>query len=67
MKFINENTNTEYVNDWLSVVQEKVETLNFGVVQIVVHNSKVVQVERTEKIRFDGRQSNIKGKVEVKP
>ncbi len=38
---------------WLSVVEENVRTLRFGVVQIVVHDSKVVQVERTEKIRFD--------------
>lgn len=45
------------VNDWITVVREKVETLNFGVVQIVVHDSKVVAVERTEKIRFDGVQT----------
>ena len=38
--------------DWLSTVQKTVESLDFGVVQIVVHSSKVVQIERTEKIRF---------------
>ena len=38
---------------WLAVVCQKVETLRFGVVQIIVHDSKVVQIERTEKTRLD--------------
>jgi hypothetical protein len=38
---------------WIKVVQESVESLNFGVVQIVVHNAKVVQIEKTEKVRLD--------------
>jgi hypothetical protein len=38
---------------WLNLVSEKVKGLNFGVVQIVVHDSRVVQVERTERHRFD--------------
>lgn len=38
---------------WLSLVAEKVKTLNYGVIQIVVHDSRVVQVERTERHRFD--------------
>jgi hypothetical protein len=38
---------------WLALVAEKVRTLNYGVVQIVVHDSQVVQVERTERHRFD--------------
>jgi hypothetical protein len=37
---------------WLSLVREKVETLRYGVVQIVVHDSKVIQIERTERLRF---------------
>ncbi len=40
--------------EWLSVVREKVETLRFGVVQVVVHDSKIIQIERTERIRIDG-------------
>lgn len=39
--------------EWLAVVRDQVEHLRFGVVQIVVHESKVVQVERTEKVRFE--------------
>jgi hypothetical protein len=38
---------------WLSVVQSQVQSLHFGTVQIVVHDSRVVQIERSEKLRFD--------------
>lgn len=38
---------------WLALVADKVKSLHFGVVQIVVHDSRVVQVERTERHRFD--------------
>jgi len=44
----------EQQSDWLELVQEKVETLRFGVVQIVVHDSKVTQIERTERTRLNG-------------
>jgi hypothetical protein len=39
--------------DWLALVREKVDGLRFGVVQIVVHDRKVTQIERTEKTRLD--------------
>ena len=42
-------------SNWLPVVQKTVESLDFGVVQIVVHSSKVVQIERTEKMRFESQ------------
>lgn len=38
--------------EWLRVVQEKVETLRYGVVQLVVHDGRVTQIERTEKTRL---------------
>jgi len=43
---------------WLSVVSEKVKSMRYGVVQIVVHDSRVVQIERTERTRFEVPQSN---------
>jgi hypothetical protein len=43
--------------EWLELVREKVQTLRFGVVQIVVHDSKVTQIERTEKTRIETRTS----------
>ena len=39
---------------WLEIVRQKVESLRFGVVQIVVHDGKVTQIERTEKTRLGG-------------
>jgi len=46
--------------DWLRVVQQKVESLQFGVVQLVVHDGRVTQIERTEKTRLkpDVRKSD---------
>ena len=41
-------------SDWVEIVREKVRTLRFGVVQIVVHDSKVTQIERTERTRLNG-------------
>ena len=38
---------------WLQLVREHVTSLKFGTVQITVHDSRVVQVERAEKLRLD--------------
>jgi hypothetical protein len=38
---------------WLETVRVQVAALRFGVVQIVVHDSQVVQIERTEKVRLE--------------
>lgn len=37
---------------WLEIVRQKTGALRFGVVQIIVHESRVVQIELTEKIRL---------------
>ena len=42
---------------WVRLVQGQVEAMRFGVVQIVVHDSHVVQIERTEKLRLDKSES----------
>lgn len=39
-------------SDWIALVREKVEGLRFGVVQLVVHDGRVTQIERTEKTRL---------------
>jgi hypothetical protein len=41
------------IPEWLHIVQEKVESLSYGIVQIVIHDKKVTQIERTEKTRLD--------------
>jgi len=38
---------------WLELVRNHVHSLKFGTVQITVHDSRVVQVERVERLRFD--------------
>jgi hypothetical protein len=48
------------IPEWLEIVRQKVESLNFGVVQIVVHERKVTQIERTEKTRLDSVQSDVR-------
>ncbi len=45
--------------DWLELVREKVQSLRFGVVQIVVHDSKVTQIERTEKMRLQSVKNDL--------
>jgi hypothetical protein len=48
----NPSANPSPTPEWLRVVQEKVESLRFGVVQLVVHDGRVTQIERTEKTRL---------------
>jgi hypothetical protein len=38
--------------EWLSLVRAQVQDLRFGVVQLVVHDGRVTQIERTEKTRL---------------
>lgn len=48
--------------DWLALVREKVEGLRYGVVQLVVHDGRVTQIERTEKTRLPaGREHSALG------
>lgn len=44
---------TERQPDWLLLVRRQVESLKFGTVEITVHDSKIVQIERVEKTRLD--------------
>ena len=38
---------------WIDILKEQVGSLRYGVIQIVVHDRNVVQIEKTEKFRFD--------------
>jgi hypothetical protein len=44
-------------SNWLEVVQQQVGSLRYGVVQIVVHDSQVMQIEKTERVRLDKPRS----------
>ena len=45
--------------EWLQLVRNKVESLRYGVVQIVVHDNQITQIERTEKTRFDSSKNEL--------
>ena len=38
--------------EWLALVRAQVRDLRYGVVQLVVHDGRVTQIERTEKTRL---------------
>ena len=40
-------------SNWLEIVREQVSSLKYGVVEIVVHDSQVTQIEKTERLRLD--------------
>jgi hypothetical protein len=44
---------TSDIPEWLEMVKSKVDGLRFGVVQIIVHDGKITQIERTEKTRLE--------------
>lgn len=38
---------------WLSRIAEQVNGLEYGEVNIVVHDGRIVQIERKERMRYD--------------
>lgn len=50
---LTKTTGVESQPEWLEVVRRQVTSLRFGVVQIVIHDSQVKQIEKTERLRFD--------------
>lgn len=55
------NVGVRVVQDgaWLEIVRQKIGSLRFGVVQIVVHESRVVQIEQTERIRLASSSAKV--------
>jgi len=41
--------------NWLELVKQHVASLQFGTVEIVVQDSRVIQIQRTERVRLDKR------------
>lgn len=39
--------------DWLARVSEAVNGLKYGTVLVIVHDGRVVQIERTERFRYE--------------
>jgi hypothetical protein len=38
---------------WLELVVQHVGSLRYGVVEIVVHDSRVIQIDKTERVRLE--------------
>lgn len=38
---------------WLELVRRQVGLLRYGVVQITVHDARVIQIEKTERVRLE--------------
>ena len=43
--------------EWLELVRRQVGSLRYGVVEIIVHESQVTQIEKTERMRLDRPQA----------
>ncbi len=48
-----EIANQQIPPELMGIVVRQVESLRFGVVQITVHDARVVQIEKTEKVRLE--------------
>jgi hypothetical protein len=46
--------------EWLEIVRRQVASLRYGVVQVVVHDSQVTQIEKTERVRLDKASAQTK-------
>jgi hypothetical protein len=42
-----------FEQEWLELVRQQVRNLRYGVIQLVIHDGRVTQIERTEKTRLD--------------
>jgi hypothetical protein len=39
--------------DWSEIVRQQVGSLRYGVVQILMHDSRVTQIEKTKRVRLN--------------
>lgn len=60
-------SNLEQSNElWIERIKNNIEGLKFGTVQITIHEGKIVQIDRTERSRFDSSEHNT-AKLKTKP
>ncbi|MGC3960024.1 MAG: YezD family protein [Verrucomicrobiota bacterium] len=48
----NLNSASDSGQNWQEIVRQHVESLRFGTVEIIVHDSRVIQIEKTERVRL---------------
>ena len=47
------NGKADEQSGWLEIVRRQVGSLRYGVVQIIVHDSQVTQIDKTERVRLE--------------
>ena len=49
---------------WLEIVRDQVKSLRYGTVEIVVHDARVVEIKKSERVRFpsDGKAEALEQK-----
>lgn len=45
----------------LSIIEDLLRNIKYGYIQITIQDSRVVQIDKTEKLRLDGKNSRSKG------
>lgn len=41
------------INEWLQIIQQRVESLNYGSVEITIHDSRIVELDTTRRFRLN--------------
>ena len=65
----NPNLTDDSGQNWQDIVRQHVESLRFGTVEIIVHDSRVIQIEKTERVRL-GKTSAVASdtvRIEINP
>ncbi|MDF2837457.1 MAG: hypothetical protein K0Q63_3097 [Paenibacillus sp.] len=44
---------TQVTDEWVQRIKEQVSGLRYGTVQITFHNGQIVQIDRTERSRYE--------------
>ncbi|WP_169090340.1 YezD family protein [Paenibacillus sp. PL91] len=47
----------EVADEWLKRIKEQLVGVQYGVIQITIHNGQIVQIDRTERSRYDTEKS----------
>lgn len=50
------STQEKALGDVEKHILDAIQKIKFGAVEVLIHDSKVVQIERSEKVRFDNKK-----------
>ncbi len=53
---MSEYKTTNLTNDVEKHILDAISQIKFGAVEILIHDSRVVQIEKSEKVRFDDKK-----------